>query len=69
MQNQQLANQLSELIAMLPMAVNDYQNEVDEGLSDEMVAKDLNEAINHVALALATLGVIDPAIDRGLIND
>jgi len=66
--NEQLAHQLAELIAMFPMAVKDYQNEVCEGLSDQIVAKDLNEAINHIALALATLGVIHPAIDRGLID-
>jgi len=63
-----LMKQLSELIDMLPMAADDYHNEVSEGFSEEMVAEQLQEAIKHVALALATLGVIEPALDRGLIH-
>jgi hypothetical protein len=63
-----LMKQLNELIDMLPMAIDDYDNEVSDGFSEEMAAEDLQEAIKHVALALATLGVIEPALDRGLID-
>jgi hypothetical protein len=60
--------EINELIELLPMAVADYVNEVSEGYTDEVLRKDLAKVIKHLALALATLGVIEPALDRGLID-
>jgi len=60
--------EINELIELLPTALDDYVNEVSEGYTQGIIRQDLAKVIKHLALALATLGVTEPALDRNLIK-